>query len=260
MRVDFWRPVPVIARLTWLEALRGRLAWLVAAALALALVLVEFAGAIAVTEGAVIRAAFLGSLLRGLAVFILCLFVAGSMAREFADKTVELMLSLPLPRTSYYLGKLMGYLAVAAAIAMLFTLAACLVAPWQRAAIWGASLWCELVIVSGVSLLCVLTLSQITAAVSAVAAFYLLSRGIAALQLMSRGPLVDPHSLANAVMARVIDALACLLPALHRFTSSEWLAYPGVSMAVLAPILAQTVIYSLLLFAAGLFDLHRRNF
>src|SRR5579885_3681717 len=114
MRVDFWRPVPVIARLTWLEALRGRLAWLVAAALALALVLVEFAGAIAVTEGAVIRAAFLGSLLRGLAVFILCLFVAGSMAREFADKTVELMLSLPLPRTSYYLGKLMGYLAVAA--------------------------------------------------------------------------------------------------------------------------------------------------
>src|SRR5579885_2058308 len=248
MRVDFWRPVPVIARLTWLEALRGRLAWLVAAALALALVLVEFAGAIAVTEGAVIRAAFLGSLLRGLAVFILCLFVAGSMAREFADKTVELMLSLPLPRTSYYLGKLMGYLAVAAAIAMLFTLAACLVAPWQRAAIWGASLRC------------VLTLSQITAAVSAVAAFYLLSRGIAALQLMSRGPLVDPHSLANAVMARVIDALACLLPALHRFTSSEWLAYPGVSMAVLAPILAQTVIYSLLLFAAGLFDLHRRNF
>ena len=149
---------------------------------------------------------------------------------------------------------------VAAAIAALFTLAACIVAPWGQAAIWGVSLWCELVIVAGASLLCMLTLSQITPAICAVAAFYLLARGIAAMQLMSRGPLVDPHSLANTVMTHVIYALAYALPALYRFTSSEWLTYPGVGAAVLAPVLAQTVIYSLLLLAAGLFDLHRRNF
>lgn len=260
MRTEFWRPVPIIARLTMLEALRGRLAWLVVAALAVALVLVEFAGTIAVTESVPIRAAFLGSLLRGLAVFILSLFIASSMTREFTDKTVDLMLSLPLPRASYYLGKLAGYLMVAAAIAMLFTLAACIVAPWGRAAIWGVSLWCELLIVAAATLLCTLTLSQITAAISAVAAFYLLARSMAAMQLMSNGPLVDPHSLANQVMAHVIDALAYVLPALHRFTASDWLAYSDVSAAVLPPILMQTMIYSLLLLAAGLFDLYRRNF
>jgi ABC-type transport system involved in multi-copper enzyme maturation permease subunit len=260
MQADFWRPVVIIARLTWLEALRGRLAWLVLAALAAALVLVEFAGTIAVTESVPIKAAFLGSLLRGLAVFILSLFVASSMMREFTDKTIELMLSLPLPRTGYYLGRLAGYLLVAAAIAAVFTLAACIVAPWRSAVIWGISLWCELLIVAGATLLCTFTLSQITAAISAAAAFYLLARSMAAMQLMSTGPLVDPHSLANTVMAHLIDALAYVLPALHHFTASEWLAYPDVSATVLIPILIQTVIYSVLLFMAGLFDLHRRNF
>jgi hypothetical protein len=46
---------------------------------------------------------------------------------------------------------------------------------------------------------------------------------------------------------------------LDRFTPSEWLIYHGATVVDLLPILAQTVIYLVLLIGAALFDLYRKN-
>ena len=56
-----------------------------------------------------------------------------------------------------------------------------------------------------------------------------------------------------------MDAIAFLLPELHRFTSAEWLVYGGAGLAELAPVAGQTLVYLVLLVAAALFDLHRKN-
>lgn len=255
-----WRQVGTIAAFTALEALRSRLATLLAFTLLTAVLLAEFVGALALTESAAVKAALLGGLLRVFAVFVVGLFVAASQAREFADKGTEMFLALPLPRAVYYLGKLGGYALVALGVSLACGLAASLYAPPSQALLWSASLFCETLIIAAVTVLCLFTLSQVTTALSVVAAFYVLCRAIAAMQLMGHGPLVDPDSWSQRFIAATVDGIAYVLPELYRFTPSEWLVYHNSSGAALLPLLGQTAIYCLLIAGASLFDLYRKNF
>jgi ABC-type Na+ efflux pump permease subunit len=255
-----WQKIGSIARFTALEAVRGRLAWLLGGSLIAVVLLAEFAGAIAITESNAVKTALAAGVLRLFAVFVIALFVISSMAREQADKGSELILSLPLSRAVYYFGKLLGYGLVALAAAAVFALSACLFAPPAQALWWGVSLFCELLLVTAVSLLCLFTLKQLTTALSVVAAFYVLSRAIAAIQLIGHGPVLDPGAWSNRFMTMMIDGLAFVLPDLYRFTPSHWLVYHDGSAASLFPIVMQTLIYLCLLAAASLFDLYRKNF
>ena len=181
------------------------------------------------------------------------------MVREFNDKGFELVLSLPLPRAGYFLGKLSGYMAIALLIAACMTLPLLLVAPLEHALLWGASLGCELLLVCALSLLCMLTLNQTLPAFVVVAAFYLLARSIAAIQLMGQGPLINVESWSQSVVMFIIKAVALLLPDLDRFTATDWLVYHSGTPDLLMPILGQSLIYLVLLAGAGLFDLYRKN-
>ena len=249
-----------IAIFTFLEALRNRLLWLVLVFVLIAVGLVEFLGAVAITETRQIQSGFMGALLRAGSVFILSLFVITSVVREFNDKGVELVLSLPIPRSSYLLGKLVGFSALAALVALSCGLSLLVYAPPLQVLIWTLSLCMELLIVTSLSLLCLFTFSQVTVALSAVMAFYLLSRSITAIQLMGHFPIVSMDSLAQTITVWLLDALAFVLPELDSFTLSAWLIYHTASWPALAPIFNQTVIYVSLLCAAAMFDLYRKNF
>lgn len=249
-----------IAAFTALEVLRSRFLVVLGVAFLVILVLTWLAGAAAVTEAAAIRTALLASMLRLGAAFLLAIFVVSSIAREQSDKGNELILSLAIPRHAYFLGKLVGYSGVAIGIAALATVIVWLHARQAGALWWGASLAAELIIIVATSLLCMMTLSQVPAAIAAVAAFYLLARSIGSIQLMAHGPLRDPDAVSSVFIARLVDLLAVLLPDLYRFADTRWLLYGDGSPASLAPLLAQAAIYVVLLSAAGLFDLYRRNF
>jgi ABC-type Na+ efflux pump permease subunit len=186
--------------------------------------------------------------------------VVSSVAREQADKGSDLVLALAIPRRTYYLGKLTGYLLVSLGISAFATVLIILHAPPAPAAMWGTSLLAELAIIVAASLLCMMTLSQVPAATSAAAGFYLLARTMGAVQLIAHGPLRDPNSVSSAFMAKAVDALAFMLPDLYRFTDTRWLLYGEGSISTLTPLLLQALIYVALLGAAGLFDLYRRNF
>ena len=169
------------------------------------------------------------------------------------------MLSLPIPRASYYLGKLMGFSFLSMVAALVCGLFLLLYVPPDQVLLWSVSLTCELLIVTAFCLLCLFTLDQVTLALSAVIAFYVLSRGIAAFQLMASGPWAQGSSLADAIIARVIDGIALLLPRFHEFTASEWLVYHTGDWQALLPVLGQTAVYLVLLAGAALFDLYRKN-
>lgn len=268
--------VLAIARFTLLEALRTRLPWLtlvVLGGLLLASLLVQ---QLAITETRRLQMGFLAAGARLGTVFVLTLHVAGSMVREFNDKGVELLLSLDLARSGYYLGKLIGYIGIAVAMAALTTVALAVpslvtsalavaglalapAAPPTALPMWGVSLACELTLIATLTLFCVITFAQIMPAVSFVAAFYLLARSIAAIRLMSGSQLLAPDAWSTQVTGWLVDALALLLPDLSRFTGTGWLLDGTGSAAVLAYVAAQTVIYSALLASAGLFDLHRKS-
>ena len=252
-------PVIAIARYTALEAFRTRFVWLVLFLVATGFGIAAFTGDLAVTETAQTQAAITASILRLAAVLLVILFVTTSVNRDFSDKSVELMLSLPLPRAGYYLGKLAGYALVAAFTAVpLFSLIIFL-SPLASSISWGISLMLELLLVCGFSLLFAFAFSQVTASISAAVLFYLLARSITSIQLMAHGPLSNQAETSQYVLVRVVDTLAYLLPDLGRFTRTEWLLYPS-SFDVLGPVAVQTLIYVLLLSGVALFDLYRKNF
>ncbi len=253
------RRLLTITRYTLLESSRNRVVWLLLLAFGAALGAASWLSAIAVTESSEIKSGVIGAGMRLFAVFLASLFVSTSMVKDFEEKRIYILLSLPMPRSLYYLGRLIGFSVFSLVMAALIGLFLLLYCEPVQVLIWTLSLACELVLVSAFSLLCVLTFQQIVVALSVVAGFYWLARSIAALQLIGHGPLIDLTELSQRFMVWFVDAVAFLLPDLSLFTQSEWLIYGGGRFALLLPILAQGVIYALLLVAASLFDLYRKN-
>jgi ABC-type Na+ efflux pump permease subunit len=248
-----------LARLTLLEAVRNRVVWLAAIVALTAFGLAQFLNQVAITESREIQSALLAALLRVAAVFIAAAFVITSMVREWSDKVTELLLSLPAPRSTYFFGKFAGYAALALILAPLSAVPLLMLANPAGIALWTFSLFCELLIVIAVSLFCVLSLTQVVPAFAAVAGFYALSRSMAAIQLISSAPLHDP-TLPDRIANQIVDLLALLLPALDRMTQTTWLWEPGEGSAAFVAVFAQTLIYLVLICAASLFDLYRKNF
>jgi ABC-type transport system involved in multi-copper enzyme maturation permease subunit len=241
------------------EATRNRLLWLVLAFVVIGFGLSQFVSEIAIAESVTFQSSFLAAMLRFFAVFTIALFVITSMVREFDDKGLELVLSLPIPRYHYFLGKLLGFSALAVMTAAFCGLVLLVHAPPAQVALWVFSLSCELLIITVLSLLCLFTFNQVMLALSAVMAFYLLSRGIDAIQLMAHNPIVSTESWSQRLIEHFIDGVAFLLPDLARFTSSEWLVYHTGGLRDALPIAVQSLVYLALLAGAALFDLYRKN-
>lgn len=255
-------PLLAIARYTALEALRTRYVWLVLALVGAGMTVATFTGDLAITETEQTQVAITAAILRFAAVLLVMLFVTTSVQRDFSDKSVELMLSMPLPRSGYYLGKLAGYALVAAFTAVPICGLLMFFSPGTAGLVWGLSLVLELLLVCAVSLLFAFAFAfgQVTMAISATLLFYLLGRSIAAIQLMAHGPLTDQAQTSQQLMTRLVDGLSYLLPDLDRFSPSAWLVYPADAGNQLGSLAVQTAIYVVLISAVALFDLNRKNF
>ncbi|MBI2994664.1 MAG: ABC transporter permease [Gammaproteobacteria bacterium] len=251
-------PAVAIAFYTFQEALRNRLFVLTLVGLVCLLGVTEFIGELAVTETAAIQALIVGSGMRLFAVCTVSLFVITSTVREFNDKGFELLLSLPIPRYSYFLGKFAGFMLLAFVIAVAAAILLLLYSNVAVVSLWLVSLVSELAIMIALSLLLLLTFSNITVSFMLALAFYLLSRSLSAIQLIAHSPILESDTLSQAFMNRLVDAIAFLMPELHRFTRSDWLVH-GASWQDLGVVGVQTLIYVVLLSAAGLFDLYRKD-
>ena len=109
-----------IARYTIIESLRNRLLLLTFLVIGISFALVEFIGDLAITEHRVTQVAILAAFLRISAVVMVTLFVVSSTVRELQDKTLEMILAMPIRRGSYYLGKLIGYFYIALLVSIIF--------------------------------------------------------------------------------------------------------------------------------------------
>lgn len=250
--------VLVIARMTVLEAVRGRFAWLVAGFASVGCVLAVFAGEVAITGTQGFRSGLLGAWLRWCAVLTVGAFAISSAAGDARDKGLDLVLSMPVPRGAYCAGKLAGFAAVGTFSATACAFALAWFAPLPQTALWAASLGLELLVVCAMSLLCAFTFTHVEWAMSSVLGFYVLSRSMTALQLIAHAPGAESGSVAWSFIRAFVDALAYLLPDLDRFTESEWLIHGAGTLADLGFAAAQAAVYTALLGAAATFDLYRR--
>jgi ABC-type transport system involved in multi-copper enzyme maturation permease subunit len=254
------RRIGAIARYTVLEARRNRLVVLVVVVVTLLTLLSLFARELAVTESGRLQTAILASTLRVAGVFMIGLYILNGLTREFNDKVLELMLSLDLPRPSYLLGKFLGFAIVALAVAAISTIPIAVLAPIGAASAWGCSLALELLIVTALSIFCITTFTQLLPAAAFVTAFYLLARSITAIQLMSGASLLGVDALGQKASGLLADALAIALPRLDMFTQTAWLVDGAAAYHALGSALLQTTVYVVLLLAAAMFDLYRKNF
>ena len=253
------RSVLTLARFVVLEARRTGLPLLVVCALGIGIGLAGFLSQLALTESAMLQAGVLAAFFRVTAVFLAAAFVITSMVRESNDKGIEILLSLPISRTTYYLGKLAGFAICGAVLAGVFSLAMLLWSPPLSVAVWFTSLALEVLLIAVVSLFFVVTLGDVVPALAATAGMYLLSRVIAAIQSISDSPLVSDQNSLQKVARSGVDLVALLLPPLDRATQTVWLLYGPPSPGEFLQIAGTLLVYCALVTAAGLFDFHRRN-
>jgi hypothetical protein len=252
-------PSANLARLALIEARRGALPWLAVALVLLALALAAFLSQVALTESRALQLAVVAALGRAFAVFLVAAHVATSVLREMNDKGLELMLSLPLPRWAQYLGRLAGFAACGAALAVVFAVPLLFWAAPGAVALWALSLALECALVAAAALFFAVALGQLVAALAATAGLYLLGRSIAAIQAIAASPLAEP-STAHELARWGVDGVALLLPRLEAVTRTEWLLYASAEPRAYLQGLAGLLIYGALLVAAGLFDFQRENF
>ncbi len=251
-------PAATFARFVLLEARRSGLPWLGLACIALGAGLAGFLSEVALTESRALQAAVVAALLRASAVFLIATHVASTTLREMNDKGLEIMLSLPLPRSTQYLGRLAGFGILGIFLAAAFSAPLLLWAPPGAVALWGISLACECALVAAAALFFATALAQPVPTIAATAGLYLLARSIAAIQAIASGPLAEP-SLAGQAARGIVGAIALVLPQLDSVTRTEWLLYGPPAGGAYAAALGGLALYALLLVAAGLFDFHRKS-
>ena len=260
MLTNMFSQILTISRFTIIESLRNRFLLLSFLVIAISFALVEFIGDLAITEHRVTQVAILAAFLRMSAVVIVTLFVVSSTVRELHDKTLEMILAMPIRRSSYYLGKLIGYFYIAALVAVIFAVLLLLYADPEQVVIWTISLFFELVLIVALSLVMLFTFNQVPSALTGVFIIYGASRIVTSIFLMSKFPIIAHTSTAQKFMDGIIEMLTWLLPDLHRYTQTEWLTYNTADWNTLLPILGQTMIYLVFLSFIALFDFYRKNF
>lgn len=248
-----------IAKYTALEVVHNRLLWIVAMGAGAAIGAGFFGYALAITESQETQTAFMSYMLRLGSMFIVCLIVVNTMSRELNDKSLDMLLSLAITRSTYYFGKLVGFSSIIFFIVVIYGTCMLITAELQDVFIWSVSLFCELFLVLCFSLLCVLSLKQVPMVIIIVVAFYLLSRSINAAVLMMNNSLLNTDSFANTLMMNMLHGISFLLPDLSGFTRSDWLIYNNTQWSELGSIALQTLIYSVLLISASLIDFYRKN-
>jgi len=247
-----------IARYTLLEAMRNRLLWLLLAVLAAAFAAAGFLQQVSITEAARVQGSIIAAAMRLFAVFLVAAFVVTAVIREINDKVLEVLLAKPLPRTSWLVGKCLGFAGVAAVVAIASGLPLWFFGTPVGVAAWTASLFLELLIIVAASIFCVLTLNQVVTALAAVLGFYVLARTMAAVQILAAA--AGSATWRDRLTGGVIDVLAALLPSLDRMTDTAWVldGFGGTTSA--GAVIVPALVYVALLGGAAAFDLHRQNF
>jgi ABC-type Na+ efflux pump permease subunit len=240
--------------------MRNRLLWVSLLVVAISFGLVEFIGDLTITEHRVTQVSVLGAFLRLSAVVIVTMFVVSSTLRELQDKTLEMILAMPIHRSSYYTGKLLGFIHISAIIAIIFSSLLLIYASADQVLIWGISLLFELILVVALGLVMLFTFNQIPAAITGVFVIYAASRSATSIYLMAEYPIISNSTISQKFMDGFVELMTWLLPDLHRFTQTEWLAYSTGSFSLLMPVIGQSIIYLVLLSAISLFDFYRKNF
>lgn len=245
-----------ISRFSLLEAIRGKIIWIITALLILSVMLAFFISQTALTETRETQVALMAGVLRLSSVMVMIFFVISSIARDFQDKSVELLFSISIPRYQVFIGKFAGFSLLALSAVVIFSVGLIFYSDPVSVLIWCFSLWCELTLVALISLIFILSLEHVAMSLIASIGTYALMRFMPAIQGMGDGPFQD--SIFNQFMNTVLDFIDLLLPRLDHFTQSSWLAKGAAGEIDVVYFLLEFILFVCLFVLVGVIDLKRK--
>jgi ABC-type transport system involved in multi-copper enzyme maturation permease subunit len=192
-------------------------------------------------------------------VFLATLYAISTVTREFQDKGIDMALALDLPRSHYILGKLLGLTAIVSALGIASAAPLMAFAGFEPAVQWSIALACELAIVVAWSFFCAIAFNTLMPAASCVLAFYLLARALTAVRLIAVNPVAGAEALSHQLFSGTVEALALMIPALDQWTRTSWLVDEAANWTTIASLAGQSVIFMIVVAAAAMFDMHRKN-
>ncbi len=252
--------VTTIALNTLFEAWRTNFTWIMLGIWLFGVSFTIFLNEITLTETVATQTIFLAFFWRLTSIYAVSLFSIISLTREFQDHTLYLWLALAKPRSHYILGKLVGYWILAIISALFFSLILWFYCTPVSVLFWTLSLAAEMMIVTTLGVLAVLTFRQVIHAFSLVISFYLLSRIMSSLLQMTQGDLYqNTPSWGEYFTQLLLFSIAYVLPDFSQFTQTAWLVYPTAQDIPLLYLTLQTCLYLSLLTIACIVDWYRQN-
>ena len=248
--------VITISRYSLIEAVRGKILWIITALIILAVLLAQFISQTALTETSESQVVLMAGFLRVTSVLVMIFFVISSVARDFQDKSIELLFAIAMPRYQVFIGKFLGFSLLAFVIATLYAIVLLFFTDALSALIWSFSLFCELSLVALLSLIFILSLENVALSLMSSIGIYSLMRLMPAIQSMGEGPFQG--SMFNQFVNKLIDIIGLFLPRLDHFTQSSWLIMPEIPLAVIISYLMEYILFVIFFTLVGVIDLKRK--
>ncbi|WP_353573303.1 hypothetical protein [Candidatus Albibeggiatoa sp. nov. BB20] len=250
--------IHVLAQYTLIEAIHSRFFITLFGFIGFCLGLDFFLEHVALFEKNETQLALISAFLRLSAIYLMGLFVISSMTQEFNQQTIYLLIALPLARSTYILGKFLGFSVLALGICGLFGFLLLSYIDNAQLVLWLISLYCELLLIISLAIFFSLSFHHTLPALSSLIGFYLLARSIHSVDLMSDS-FQNSYQWLELALYYISQFVVLLLPDLSRFTRTEWLIYQTGHWEILLELVLQTLIYLLLIISASLFDFYRKN-
>ena len=221
----------------------------------------SFMHELAIINGAAIVGAFIADFLRYSLVLLALLMVASAVAEDYESRQFERLLTMPLARWQYVAAQT---LVIACLCLLLVVPALLLVSVYSSPAVgiyWAAALWLELLLISLLGLLAILSLEKIPQAVFFTLAIYLLAKlsDLIVLMLAESVRLTDGSASSRAVEF-IFGAILYVLPDNGSFAESDVFFERIDLLAILGEQLFSVSIYASFLLAVCLIDFYRKEF
>ena len=251
----------MITKYTVLEAHHRRLWLFIIAVVLFSLIAAAYAASLSLTGKAASFLAFYGFIVRLGSVVLLSVYVILQESKALESHAAAMQLSLPISRSTYLLQKYLAYLVLIGITQFLVSLPLGFNAiSLTTLSVWSLSLAAELLICVSLALLLTVLFRQPLLSLSVWGAFYLFARSSGEFYRHSSFILSQEPDGGQWVVATLVKFSTLLVPKLEQFAAAGWLLYNDTSEFAGAVVIAQTLIYTALLFLLAVQHLPRRQF
>lgn len=244
LKAAYYDKLPLIFLITMLVSLSGAV----------------FMGGTAITEQDQFVLVFASNSLRLLSVFITIFYITHYFSRSFQTQEISALLTKPFSRLQYLLAHYFAF----QIIAFLFIVVTCLVfvlffqSSWAYFTFWAVGLWCELSLVSLISLFFAILIPQSFIAAIASVGLYVLGRLSGNLLIIIETS--QNQNILTLAGEYVVQFITMFVPRFDLFTQSVWLIYEQGAISFPYFLLFHFFVFTGLILSVTFFDLSRKEF